>query len=684
MREIEKEEKNKVKALNPGKYIFITSLWLSRKQKKDIKEKFHPYLKQDDDVFWEEDLSDLLDTNQDIYENNYKLWMNNPSTISKIVNNAIIGRSKFEIERIQKKINKYILTENHERALKILKEKHVLIIYWEPGIGKTTLAENLSLFFTSNGYEFVSIEENISEAENAYNKNKQIFYFDDFLGSNYFEAIENKKDSHIINFIERVKNDPQKRFILTTRTNILNNWKAYSPYIEKARIETNELLLKVENLNLLDKAKILYNHIYFWKLTEEQVSEIYKDKRYKEIIKHKNYNPRIIESITSGYEEKEGFWDYVLDSLNNPKNIWANSLGSQTNEYVRCLVYLTVFNWWEITEKNLQISYEKLIEYEKLWNNSHTEKDFNSMVRLAIKSFLNRSKNSEKIVTYSLFNPSITDYVLNHLNTNTKKLEKIFKALNTAKSLKLLGNLSFNKIVSKDIEKQIKLSLLSDEWLADKNSNYIIYLLSSCSHYEEEWVKTKILMYLRKIFSKPQPIDEIVYFLDLITEYYKELWLTDFNFIVDYLPQRILDESELNGLWFFVEQFSLENDSLNETVRDDILYHVQNDMDYRKNDLDLSEFIDVTRGYGGELEVDYNERSIERKIEKIAEKCLENFEEWAEKLDITTSYVSAGVDIETMMNDYIADWTDSDRENNEDLWRFYKWDEDIDDLFERT
>ncbi len=84
------------------------------------------------------------------------------------------------------------------------------------------------------------------------------------------------------------------------------------------------------------------------------------------------------------------------------------------------------------------------------------------MVRLAIKIFLNRSKNSEKIIIYSLFNPSITDYVLNHLNTNTKKLEKIFKALNTTKSLKLLGNLSFNKIVSKDIEKQIKLSLLND------------------------------------------------------------------------------------------------------------------------------------------------------------------------------------------------------------------------------
>ncbi len=111
---------------------------------------------------------------------------------------------------------------------------------------------------------------------------------------------------------------------------------------------------------------------------------------------------------------------------------------------------------------------------------------------------------------------------------------------------------------------------------------------------------------------------------------------------------------------------------MDEVVRDDILYHVQSDMDYRKKDLYLGDFIDVIRGPYGEYEIDYDEWTIEREIEKIAEKCLENFEEWAEQLDITTSYVSAGVDIKTLIDDYISDLTNSDSESYKELSRIYQ------------
>jgi len=126
----------------------------------------------------------------------------------------------------------------------MLNEKHVLIISGEPGIGKTTLAENLCLFFASKDYEFIDIEESLSEAESVYVRGKkQIYYFDDFLGSNYFEAIENKKDSHIIKFIERIKNDKNKRFILTSRTNILNAGVLYGSVFANHKIQKNEFVL---------------------------------------------------------------------------------------------------------------------------------------------------------------------------------------------------------------------------------------------------------------------------------------------------------------------------------------------------------------------------------------------------------------------------------------------------------
>src|SRR5690606_24967141 len=115
------------------------------------------------------------------------------------------------------------------KGLRILEENNVIIMTGEPGIGKTTLADNLALYYSAKGYEFCDIEENISEAESIFREREKkniLFYCDDFLGSNLYDAINNKRDSHIVKFINRVRKDDSKKFILTSRTNILN--KAFS------------------------------------------------------------------------------------------------------------------------------------------------------------------------------------------------------------------------------------------------------------------------------------------------------------------------------------------------------------------------------------------------------------------------------------------------------------------------
>ena len=233
---LKSKEADKVAKLNPQKYIFMTSLPLSRQNKKEIKRIFKPHIVRDDDVFGQEDLNSLLSQHRRVEEKYFKLWITSTTGLNRFLNKAIKGRSEFEIEDIRRKSRKYVQTQNHNKALEILKKNQVLIISGEPGIGKTTMAENLCLFHFSKGYDFVSIQESLSEAENVYERNeRQIFYFDDFLGSNYFEAIENKKDSHVVKFIERIKADKTKRFILTTRTNILNSGVFHSSILANVK-----------------------------------------------------------------------------------------------------------------------------------------------------------------------------------------------------------------------------------------------------------------------------------------------------------------------------------------------------------------------------------------------------------------------------------------------------------------
>lgn len=174
------EELDKVKKLNPSKYIFITSKKLSRNNKQEIKEIFKPYINTEKDIWGLEDLNTFLSKkeNQDIVERNYKLWITSTSVLDILYNNAIKGRSQFTIRDIEEKAYRYVVTDNHHKGLGILEENNVIILTGEPGIGKTTLADNLAIHYIAKGYEFCDIEENINEAESLFRENEQKkFYF---------------------------------------------------------------------------------------------------------------------------------------------------------------------------------------------------------------------------------------------------------------------------------------------------------------------------------------------------------------------------------------------------------------------------------------------------------------------------------------------------------------------------
>ena len=415
---LKNEEVEKVRKLRPKRYILVTTVELSRDNKKEILQLFSPYIKRDDDIWGQEDLNTFLFSNPDIVENHYKLWITSAHVLELLLNNSIKGRSSNTLNDIKENNYKYVITENHIKGLELLNEKNVLLISGEPGVGKTMLANNLTLLFVANGYEFCDIEESISEAESLYRedeKKKIVFYFDDFLGSTLFEAITNKKDSHIMKFINRVRKDDSKKLILTSRTTILNSGVIMSPVFKNKNIRNDEYLIEVKKLTQVEKAKILYNHIYYSNLNNEFIDVIYENKRYRDIVEHKSFNPRIIEFLFDNerikYTKPEGFWGLVMDKLENPEDVWADYFQSQADDFIRGLVFLTVFNKDRISEVSLQDSYNNYINIRQLKSSTIVDKSFASVIKLAIKSLLNREKRDSKQIYYSLFNPSIADFV---------------------------------------------------------------------------------------------------------------------------------------------------------------------------------------------------------------------------------------------------------------------------------
>ena len=456
-------EQPKVNKLSPQKYYVVTSVPLNPANKTKIRALFTSYMPNDDYVIGQEQLNILLGRHPDIEKRYFKLWLSSVNVLNTILNNAIVGRSDYFINKIKAKSGLYVFSDIVSKAAKIIKEKSTVIIEGEPGIGKSTLAEMLILMGIKSGYKIYKIENAINEAEKIFSisdEEKQLFYFDDFLGSNYLTAIENHKDSHIVNFIERISKSKNKKFILTSRTNIIQRAKSLSDIFNNAKTNQNEYIMSVTQLSEMNKAKILYNHIWYSKLPEDYIDQLYEDRRYLKIIQHKNFNPRIIEFITdisrlSGISANQ-YWANIEEKLNNPAEIWANTFDNQSNDYIRALVILIVFSNGKITERELITSYNKISE--RITKTETQNTDFSSSMKIAVNYFINRSiESSTKETSYSLFNPSITDFILKRYYSDTTLLFNVLLALRSTQSISVISNASLaDSLDKKVIEKIIK------------------------------------------------------------------------------------------------------------------------------------------------------------------------------------------------------------------------------------
>ncbi|WP_108062255.1 nSTAND3 domain-containing NTPase [Poseidonibacter lekithochrous] len=627
-------EIGKVEKLKPSKYIFVTSLPLSVKNKETIKELFEPYIKSDDDIYGQEDLNVILSEYPNIEKKYYKLWLTSTVILDKLINNGIENSSEFLKEDINEKTKYYVETENHHKALEKLETSNVIIIAGEPGIGKTTLGEHLALTYIEKDFKFYNIEESLTDAFAVIKRDEnQIFFYDDFLGANYLKAIDNKNDSAINRFIKIIKNSKNKKFILTSRTNILNKGYNFSDTHKSANLRNNEFMITINSLRDIDKAKILYNHIWHGSLSEELIDEIYIDKRYKYIIKHKNFNPRLVDFITDieklKYENimPTDFWTYIKNKLDNPQDIWKNTFDEESNVYIRILVFLTVFNGNKIDEVDLRDSYMEYIKLSKTNNNANENNEFKNIVMIVIKYFLNKNIYDHK-TEYSLFNPSIADFIIDKYKYELEILKNIFLSLNTDKSLNSLNELFSNKLIGKKEYLNILVNLFEENYHINNYKLLIDIVLCI--------IENKIL--IKDFERKLKNILDVTIKSELINLNTLKLLnysIKKYNYSYDL--KKYLDESSLEQLDEFVE-IGKSYENLN--LQDKTLIDYKNNLDFELIDAiceDLKqivysevspyEYIDIDdEGYESYDIVQFNVRVRELLWDIFPEKYMKLFD----------------------------------------------------------
>lgn len=437
-----KDELIKIQALNPLKYKFVTSLKLSPKQKDKLLELCPENIINLEDIYGCEDLNNFLRKFPEVEKDHFKLWLSSSNVLECLLRSDVYNKSAYTIEKIKQKIRLFVPNDSLFESLSTLKKHNYVVVSGAPGVGKTTLAEMLILPYIEKGYELIEISEDIKSAWACYNDTKkQVFYFDDFLGQTTLQKSLNKnEDGRLIDFIDKIFNAKNKKFILTTREYILNEAKLN--YEKLANFEFEQCIIDLKTYTDKIKAHILYNHLHFSGLDIKYFESILEDNRYFNIIKHKNYNPRIIEYMTKPSKIlPEKYYELFIENLNNPFKIWEIAFNKHLNDISKSiLLSILTFNW---NTYNGDIEKFASVIYKKIFNGASINK---IQYRHGLKVLNGDLIIIDRYLT-KFANPSIQDFLEYYIRENDL-LTEFLSIINKIVQLRWFYNRYINKFNS--------------------------------------------------------------------------------------------------------------------------------------------------------------------------------------------------------------------------------------------
>lgn len=542
-----KFETEKIKKLNPKRYIISTSQSLSPKNKDKIMQICSPFIKSSSDIYGSDDLNNLIKKFPEIEKDHFKLWLTGIKVLEQILHSNIVNESRFKLDEIKEKIKKFVFNPSVIEAQNILNSENFVVISGAPGVGKTTLADMIVYsYVVDGGYEFFNISENIQDAYSVYNLDpnvKQIFYYDDFLGETHLTKNE---DSSLITFINRINKSKNKKLILTTREYILQQSKLLHEKIEKFDFKKCIIDLKIYTKKI--KADILYSHLYFSELPQEYIDNLLIEHRYFTIIEHPNYNPRIIESMTKLKIHKNiSAKDYhceFIKNLDNPSEIWKHVFENQIDNKTRSLLFSIVSldgGYWGTDCKQLIKEISKNV-CAKLYSENFTDLDFRKCLKILEGDFIKVNQNF-----ISFCNPSLTDFLENYIVENNI-VSAFIEIADTLDQFIWIEAFLINK---ENINKKYAYVLF--EKVKQYNSNNWQYRLVDLLF--DIIIKTQDMTLLDKLQSelsyvvKDHKLSEMENFLNKLTSLIFDENEIIKDFITDFMDSVIKDVSSFNSVY---------------------------------------------------------------------------------------------------------------------------------------
>lgn len=414
---LKNKELAKIQELKPTRYVLTTSVSLSPQQSEEIKGILSPFVRSTGDIYGRERLNSLLTKHSEIERRHIKLWVASAGVLDSIINAETHLVSREEVERTLAAAKIYVRNASFDEALAILKKHRVCIISGLPGIGKTTLARMLLLYFYGRKFDVVKIIGDISEARAVgYHNRPRFYYYDDFLGQTaQADKLNKNEDQRLLDFMASVRDSKESVFVLTTREYILNQARLHYEKLAREKFDHRTCIIDLSKYSRRIRAQILYNHLHFSKLPRTHLEALVAKRGYLQIVDHKNYNPRLIEYLTDivwiGNIQPTDYLELFVRKLDSPVEIWEHAFRNQLSARARNLLFVLTTMPGEV----------RIVDLERAFTSFHNSQcgkflisrsaaDFSSALKELDGTFVSTRRVQESVVA-RFQNPSIRDFM---------------------------------------------------------------------------------------------------------------------------------------------------------------------------------------------------------------------------------------------------------------------------------
>ena len=411
---LQKEVSNLAK-LNPNRYLLITSQSLTPNKSDILAKILDTHLKCPEDIWGKEDIEAAIRRHPQIEKSHFKLWLSSTAVLERILQSGLEAFTQATKEEILDDLRVYVHNPSFDEAISRLEEQNILIVSGPPGVGKTTLAKMIAYHYLNENWSFYainSLEEGFSKIDDG---TPTLFFFDDFLGRielNRQSLLQ--RDSALAMFVKRVRKSKNSRFILTTRAHIFEEARLLSDYIDDKSLQLSKFILNVDAYTRRIRSHILFNHLSHSDLTTAHFAALLKNQWLKKIIDHRNYNPRVIASISSGCLDKiepNEYPTYVYHALDNPDLIWNKPFQTLAMKCQNLLVCLYFGSEYGQDIDELRVNFTDLHRNVCTFHSQPTQPgDFDSALYTLESGFVSITDKTVMFV-----NPSLRDFLKSYL-----------------------------------------------------------------------------------------------------------------------------------------------------------------------------------------------------------------------------------------------------------------------------